>query len=502
MINTTEHDAANYFAVSLAFLFLYLLTSVTPGQATSSRPQGEWSPVYAWPDVAVHLHLLPNGKILTFSDDDHDEYHTAGTRLGGFSKAFVVDIPHGGAPAPDVLYVPNTTTNMFCSGHTFLPDGRLIVAGGHVDRDHHGSRDVNILEFESRYVWHKRADTPMQSGRWYPSVVKLSNGEIVVLGGTQSGPQTHNPLPEVWRTSSGGGWRGLTSAMLSVPWYPYLHLAPNGKVLMVGPSQTTRYLDAAGAGAWTAGPRRRYGDRRYGASVAYEQGKILMFGGANPPTRTAEIIDLNASAPAWRAVGELAQPRRHVTGVLLPDGQVLAIGGTSARGNDASGAVLTPELWTPSTGRWTAMASMQTPRLYHSTAMLLPDGRVLAAGGGRGSGGTDYENAEIFAPPYLFDGPRPTITSAPTAVAFGRTFVVNTPDATSITKAVLISLASVTHTVNMSQHVNQLGFQATAGGLRLTAPSNRRYTPPGHYMLFLLNAQGVPSIAPIIRIRP
>jgi len=236
----------------------------------------------------------------------------------------------------------------------------------------------------------------------------------------------------------------------------------------------------------------------------YDDGKILIAGGGDPPTATAEIIDLNALTPTWQWTGAMQYARRQMNATLLPDGKVLVTGGTSSPGfNDATNSVLEAEIWDPATGQWTAMASMQVPRLYHSTAVLLPDGRVLSAGGGRpsaSSGGTDNWNAEIYSPPYLFKGPRPTISSIPATLAYGQRFMIQTPDAADIADVTLIRLSSVTHSFNMNQRFTRLTFSRASGALNLTAPSNRNVVPPGHYLFFILNGNGVPSVATIIQI--
>jgi hypothetical protein len=162
------------------------------------------------------------------------------------------------------------------------------------------------------------------------------------------------------------------------------------------------------------------------------------------------------------------------------------------------------EIWSPVSETWTAMARMQIPRMYHSTALLLPDGRVLKAGGGRfgGSGpGADQFSAEIYSSSYLFNGARPTITSAPATVGYGSTFTVATPDAAQIVAVSMIRLGSVTHTFNSGQRFVPLAFQQVAGGLTVTAPLNGNLAPPGYYMLFILNTNGVPSVAPFVQIR-
>jgi galactose oxidase len=169
----------------------------------------------------------------------------------------------------------------------------------------------------------------------------------------------------------------------------------------------------------------------------YDEGKVLTMGGspcgfysttcATYPTETAEIIDLNSPTPAWTYTGSMVTGGRKLhTATLLPDGKVLVTGGS--RGTESANAAPSDpayesELWDPATGTWTTMASVNRVRAYHSTAVLLPDGRVLVADGEQLAGTT----AEIYSPPYLFHGARPTITSAPPAVAYGQSFFVGTP---------------------------------------------------------------------------
>ena len=183
---------------------------------------------------------------------------------------------------------------------------------------------------------------------------------------------------------------------------------------------------------------------------------------------------------------------------LLADGKVLVTGGsrgTADPNTQPKNPAYESEMWDPATGTWTQMASLTTIRGYHSIALLLPDARVLSAGGDFGGA-----SAEIYSPPYLFNGARPTITSAPTNITYGQSFFVGTPDAASISKVTLIALSSVTHGFNMSQRINRPAFSQASDGLNVTAPSNPNNTPPGYYMLFILNSNGVPSVANIIRI--
>jgi hypothetical protein len=488
-------------------LVLFLTASALTTRAAFAAPPssvGAWSSVYAWPNVAIHLHVLPDGHVLTFADDDNPNYLINGARLAGSTKTFVVDIPSGGVPGT-VVSIPNTRTNMFCSGHSFLYDGRLLVIGGHLGRDGWGEPHTDIFDYRDLYSW--SAGDDMFEGRWYPSGCQLANGDILAISGTQDTFATSSAIPEVWSATHPNGWRQLTSAQRVLAYYPFTFLAPDGRVFCAGPDQGTNYLDCAGLGAWqfVANHLSNY-QRSYAGAVQYGDGKYLVVGGGDPPTNTCEVIDLNQPTPAWTSTGAMQYSRRHLNATMLPDGTVLTTGGTSGGGfNTYAGFVLPAELWNPGTGTWTKMASMVTPRLYHSTDALLPDGRVLCTGGGRPKpldGGTDNTNAEIYSPPYLFKGARPAITQAPTLGFNGTSITINSPDAAGITKVTLVGLTTTTHAFNMGQHFNSLPFTAGSGALVATLPASSTLLPPGFYMLFIVNGSGVPSISRMIQILP
>ena len=190
---------------------------------------------------------------------------------------------------------------------------------------------------------------------------------------------------------------------------------------------------------------------------------------------------------------------------------MLVTGGNRQASTQDNAAALPAELWTPpaagaTTGTWTTMNAMTKPRLYHSTAVLLPDATVLSTGGGQGGEFADHSDYEIFTPPYLCKGrARPQISSAPQAVVYGQTFIVQSPQATAILqsgRATLVRLSSVTHSFNMNQRFLELTRTAgpAANQLALTVPGSPNECPPGHYMLFLLDGNGTPSYASIVAI--
>jgi hypothetical protein len=298
-----------------------------------------------------------------------------------------------------------------------------------------------------------------------------------------------------------------------------MFLAPDGRVFNAGPNGDSKFLNpnayslnGTAANTWstayTAAFRRWRG---YGSAVMYSPGKILVIGGAGWPavTNTTEIIDLNTpAAPTFQQATAMRFARTHANATILADGKVLVTGGCDQDRTDDSDAILIPELWTPPAagttggGTWTLMNEMAVPRLYHSTAVLLPDATLLTTGGGQGGGFRDHPDYQIFTPPYLCTGQaRPVISSAPSAVAYGQSFTIASTAAASNVRTTLVRLSSVTHSFNMNQRFLELVPTYTqAGQLTMTAPTNPNICPPGHYMLFLLNAAGIPSEAKIIAI--
>jgi hypothetical protein len=491
------HAAASRAEIALAPLAEITISARGPGlpsttaAADSPAAEGVWSGPFVWPLEAVHLTLLPDKRVLAWSS--------------GYGPAVVWD------PANDSFRtLPPTRNKLFCSGHSFLSDGRVLVAGGHLNStpSGNGSPDLNIFDYGTN-TW--VTGPRLATARWYPGTTTLPTGEVLVLSG-QVSKTKNSKFPEVWQTD--GTLRTLSTAKRGLPAYPRTHVAPDGRVFVAGPKADARYLNPSGTGAWSDAPDPAVGDRDYGTSVMYAEGKVLIVGGGGrkspaQPTNTAEIIDLVAGG-GWRLTNPMTFARRQLNATILADGKVLVTGGSSASGfNNPDSSVLAAEIWDPATELWTTVASMKVRRLYHSTAILLPDGRVLSAGGNDTAGGESaskqHKDAEIYSPPYLFnpdgtEATRPALTSSPLRVGYGETFFIETPDADRIVRVNWIRLSSVTHAFNETQRLSSLSFTPVDGGLNVTAPASANLAPPGPYMLFLVDADGVPSVAPIILI--
>ena len=221
---------------------------------------------------------------------------------------------------------------------------------------------------------------------------------------------------------------------------------------------------------------------------------------------TAERIDLSMPTPRWGLASKMHHPRIHANGVLLPDGNVFVVGGMSTYGGHMSdmhgvpGAVLEAEMYDPSTNTWTRMAAQQKARVYHSTAILLPDGRVISMGSNPASKMIE-KSIEIFSPPYLFRGERPVVTEFPEHIAHSQPFSITVDQARQIGKVVLMGLEVLTHVTNTDQRLLELKFRIVNDErLEIQGPPTAAHMPRGHCLLFVLNQQGVPSVGKFVKV--
>lgn len=473
-------DTAGNTATSTA-----VTVTVANGGGSKAEEVGQWGPLIPLPAVAIHSALLPSGRILLFQGD---------FAQGG--QQYVLD-PQAGA----VTHVPDAAADLFCAGQAVLADGRVLVVGGTATDEGLGVPDITAFNWHDQ-DWESLA--PMKYPRWYATGTTLADGKVLVTSGDNLNAGDIVPIPELFSPNT-NSWQSLTAASHTMPIYPFIYQLPDGRIAHLGGSEVptaSEVLDLS-TNQWTTIDSRVID----GGSIAnYAPGRFVKAGSAaddgfsGNSLKTAYTLNMNAPGATWQPTGSMSFPRSFLNLTNLPDGTVLATGG----GTDKSGfvdanAVLPAEDWDPATGAWTTYAAMTAPRLYHSVAVLLPDGRVYVAGGGGDPGVSDQRSAQIFSPPYLFKGPRPAIASAPGTVGYGSAAFVGTPDAASISRVSLIRTGSVTHAFDQNARATALSFSQTAGGLEVQMPSNRNDAPPGYYMLFIVNGQGVPSVASFVR---
>ncbi|SFR68910.1 protein of unknown function [Halogeometricum limi] len=488
--------------------------------------------------------MLHTGEVLAFGGSANDERRH--------------DDPHPAElwnPVADEVRVVDQTVggDVFCAGHSFLADGSLLVAGGtHAYDGDFEIGGVTLPPFsglDHAYAfdpeterWEHRGYT--RHGRWYPTLVTFGDGRVL----TAAGLTKHVPwvaLRELELYDPESGWRRLRGAGRWLPLYPRLFLLPNGDVFYAGSYNTHYTFPFSLRGFPTAildVENRRWIDlglpnqsqREEGAAVLlpFRPGddyrtRVLLVGGGTPggdvAVAAAEVMDLGAITPKWRSVPSMAHARYHAYAVLLPDGTVLVVGGHGGQSGHSDGdgddgdsgfddsdreegavppspnAVREAELFDPETESWTTLAPMGVDRLYHSNALLLPDARVVAMGSNPARR-VDELRIETFEPPYLFAGERPVVASVAESVAWGDELAVETPDADTVDRVVLIRQSSTTHCLNTDQRLVELAFDSRAGEeLLASVPDEPNLLPPGYYMLFLLR-DGVPSEAPFVRV--
>ena len=469
-------DSAGLSTVSTAI-------SVTVQNSSNLSVVGQWSSVYSLPAVAVNLVLLQNNKVLFYQDG-------SSATVWDYVKNSFSNIP--------------ISVNLFCSGHALLADGRVMVVGGYGSSNPIGLANAEIFD-PAAETW--TAVPNMQYRRWYPTATTLSDGRILVTAGWQTTAHTNAGISEIYDPAT-NNWTSLTNANNPFETYPFLYLLPDGRVIHIGGSEYATDTDVLDLNtvSWSVVDSNIVDG---GSATMYMPGKFMKAGsatdsqGSGPSSNTTFVLDMTQPSPAWKQTASMVYPRSFLNLTMLPDGNVLATGGeTDRNGGTIANAVYAAEMWSPTTQTWLTMASMRTPREYHGTALLLPDGRVLVSGMGADFGNVpDEKSAEFYSPPYLFKGARPTITQAPAEIQHNATFFVGTPDATSIAKVALIRTGAVTHFFDENERYLPLTFTQTTGGLNVTAPVDANLAPPGVYMLFIVNSNGVPSVAPFVQVQ-
>ncbi len=482
------------------------------GLWSSGFAQGSWSPVYTSDNMIASASAnLPDGKILSWSAfmptsfNQNDNGRTYTSIFDPTTNSFLSTI------------VSNTGHDMFCPGTANLEDGTIMVTGG-------SSSDKTSFYNPNSNTW--TAGPRLKIARGYHSMATLTDGRVFTVGGSWNGVLA-NKKAEIWSAST--GWQTLDNidsnatvrqgspdpeGVIKDDTHAWLFAAPGGDVYQLGPGTDMHYISTAGQGSVTdIGKRANNPYSNVGCAVMYDRGKVLTFGGApsyaqrSPATNQTHTIDISGgvSSVSVARVGNLNAARAYPDGVVLPNGEVVVIGGINRSEIFTDvGAVMTAEIWNPSTGNWTVDAAMSVPRTYHSSAVLMKDGRVWVGGGGLcGNCPANHPDAQIYSPPYLYNAngtlaAQPRLERVPALSNYNSSITVQSNQ--SVNSFVLIRLGSATHSVNLEQRRIPVSFQSNGGNNYTVNIPNSDWLPPGNYWLFGINGNGVPSIGEPINI--
>lgn len=468
-----------------------------------------WELLENSPIFIVHGALLPNGRVLVFSGAAERNYPLEARIWDPATKQLT----------PSVIPLPE---DFFCSDHTFLADGRLLVIGGDTNgAGHTNNRCYFFTADPANPDTGSFAPTAnMAHARWYPTALRLGDGRVLAFSG-------NSPLAEEVEVFDGAGaWNGVSGANRAFgELYPGMHLLPSGEIFYsragwAGASGTqTAYLTLTGAttGNWTDYGQQQFYDRQEGMSllmidttVSPVRTRLFVFGGGVSGIATAknnqsaEVIEFNGgiAGSSWKRLKDMNFARTNINAVVLPNGKILIVGGHSNGQKWSPTPILPTEIYDPEADTYTTGATLNFPRQYHSVCVLLPDGRVYAAGGvAPGTTDDDQHSMELYTPGYLTGAAQPTITNVPAVLVFGDSFTIDTPQAAEIESIVLLAPISVTHHTDSGQRYIKLPIQSrTANTLVSQAPANGNIAPPGFYMLFIVKNNGIPSVGRFVQV--
>ncbi len=484
--------------------------------AGAACTQGAWQVMpFNSPVRAIHAVLMYTGDVLLIAGSGNDPNAFA---AGTFTSA-VYD-PRTGSftqiPTPD---------DFFCSGHIQLPNGNILILGGNLSYPaadgSHGYEGLNTSYIFNPTTLSYQKVNNLNDGHWYPSATELGNGDVISFGGLRA--DSSGSVTTEYFSNAQQQW--LPLSQVNQTWsfwglYPAMVLMQDGRLFYTGSHVFGNGLPGTGADIYdynantiTSVPGLQDKDERdQSMSVLLppaQAQKVLTLGGGNVDTnvdanRYTDLIDLSQPNPTYTPgplipTGTLSdgtpetstQGKMYVSAVLLPNGQVFETGGGL---HDREDPVFEASMYNPATNTFTSgMATDPVPRTYHSSAFLLPDGRVMAVGNNPGDGSFDMR-ISVYSPPYLFDGARPQITNvASQEWSYGSTeqITVDSP----IASAELIRPAAVTHSSDPNQRYVDLPLTVNGDSIGLNVTSNPDIAPPGWYMLFVTNADGVPSVA-------
>jgi len=485
----------------------------TVAPPTGVADQGLWSVLdYQMPIRAMHATVLKNGKVLLIAGSGNDTDNFA----AGSFKATVWD------PITGTFTTLNVPKDMFCAGHVTLPDGRILIQGGTksypttaTGADYGGLKDSWIFNPETN-VFETVNDA--NEGHWYPTLTELGNGDIWMAGGLKE-DTTGAVNTEHFDTTNSKWLPGNQVQQTYSFWglYPAMYLMQDGRLFYSGThtfgnglpgTGSSIYNPTTGAIADVQGLRQK-DMRDQSASVllppAQDQ-KVMITGGGNintvnPGINLTDIIDLKQPVPAYVPGPDLpGAGKMYVNSTILPDRTVLLSNGGQLNRDDATN-INTAAIYDPATNTMKSVAADPIGRNYHSTAVLLPDGRVAVFGSNPGNGSFEMR-ISVYQPSYLFRGVRPTVTNVPAQATYGQnvTFNVNAPN--KIVKwAQLTRPMSVTHQMDSNMRLVDLPVVVQNGVATVTVPSNRNLLPPGPYMLTVTDSDGIPSTASWIMVK-
>ena len=461
---------------------------------------GEWSEVVQWAEIPVSAAQLPDGKLLTWLGGTETNF------IGGKTTASVYD-PETGT----FLAKNHSTHNQFCSGIARMEDGSIFNSGGEPSTKKTSRFDIETMSWVTL--------DEMSYPRWYPTTLTMPGNRVFTAFAEGAGntSEIFSDVQQQWLNTPGATMQSLVdeqnlinnnqsgNGSTDMQWYAFMHVAPNGRVFQSGPMQTMHWFDTAGHGDVEQIGARLGGDqaRMFGSAVMYDVGKILITGGNDasqqePSSSKAITVNLNGAAPVIQETNSMHHKRTFQDSVVLPDGRVMVIGGTTAaKLFDDEGSILQPEIWDPETGQWTPVNSLTIPRNYHSTALLMKDGRVFTGGGGAcGDCDANHKDAQFYSPDYLFnsDGTvasRPEIIQAPLQVSAGTMMAISA--SVNVAEFNMIRLQGTTHSINTDQRFVPLQSGGLNGEYFVEVNPNPNVMIPGYYWLFAVDENGVPS---------
>ncbi|WP_152206339.1 malectin domain-containing carbohydrate-binding protein [Marinobacter changyiensis] len=474
---------------------------LTPPEIFPPHIGGQWSDVVQWPEIPVSVANLPDGRLLTWSGGDATHFDGVGTVSSVYDPA-----------TGTFVNTDHESHNFFCSGIALREDGSVFNAGGNPSTTQTNQFDIETMTWETL--------SNMNFPRWYPTTMTLPDDRVFTTFAQGAGDtsEVYSSDSGQWLLTSNASMTTLLNEQNStnygqatnnggtdMQWYGFMHVAPNGRVFHSGPTETMHWFDTEGLGGVEPVGSRLEGDqaRMFGSAVMYDVGKILITGGNDlstqiPSSDRAITVDLNGAVPVIEETIPMNYRRTFQNSVVLPDGRVMVIGGTTAAKlfND-EGTILQPEIWDPSTGEWMTVSSHTVPRNYHSVGILMKDGRVFSGGGGAcGLCDANHQDAQFYSPSYLFasDGSpaqRPAINSAPTIVNAGQSILVSASG--GISEFNMIRLQGTTHSINTDQRFIPLDFSIEEGGYQVNINPNPNVMIPGFYWMFAIDENGVPS---------